>query len=708
MPRIERSTAIVLLAAAAVASAQTLRVGTAEVVITPPVGMPMAGYYATRLMQGVHDDLHAKAIVISSGGQQAALVACDLIGIPPGVIEEARRLVQTDTGIRGDSVMISATHSHTGPLIPDDGARAGAYGGNLEVARQYRADLPRKIAESVRLANAHLLPARVAFGKGREDSLSFNRRFFMKDGSVGWNPGKLNPNIVKPAGPIDPEVPVVFFESMAGEPLATYVNFALHQDTVGGQDASADYAFTLSTLLGKVKGPGMLTVFTIGAAGNINHLDVKSATPQKGHEEAARIGTILSGEVVKTYARLEPLRSSKLQAVHRTVSLDPARLEPGDEERAAAFARQLDSGETVKFLDTVFAFRALDTIARDGRQLDAEVQVIALGDQIAWVGLPGEIFTELGSAIKQASPFPLTIVAELAHGPVTYIPNTAAFPQGNYEVVSSRAAQGSGERLVAAARQLLREAYPPRQQATKPREATSLFNGRDLDGWYTWLKDNKLADPNRVFSVQDGMIRISGEEWGGIATRQMYRDYHLVVEWKWGGPTHGIRAGKARDSGILVHGVGEDGAASGTWLESIESQVIEGGTGDFILVGGKRQPSMTGEVREDKGQIYWQAGGATVTRERARFNWYGRDPDWKDVEGFRGKEDVENPVGEWNRSEVICDGDTLKNILNGKVVNYGSNASHTFGKIQLQSEGAEIWIRRVELLPLEQAPGADR
>ncbi|MDQ6699720.1 MAG: DUF1080 domain-containing protein, partial [Acidobacteriota bacterium] len=384
-----------------------------------------------------------------------------------------------------------------------------------------------------------------------------------------------------------------------------------------------------------------------------------------------------------------------------TVPLEPAHLEPGDEERAKATARKLDSGEKVSFLDTVNAFKVLDTVARQGKPLDAEVQVIALGDQIAWVGLPGEIFTELGSAIKQASPFPLTIVAELAHGPVTYIPNEAAFPQGNYEVVSSRAAKGSGEKLVAAANALLNDSYPPRQQAITPHEKITLFNGRDLEGWYTWLREGRYQDPKKVFSVQDGAIRVSGEEWGGIATKQTYRDYHLIVEWKWGGPTHGERTGKARDSGILVHALGEDGAYSSTWLESVESQVIEGGTGDFIMVGGRRQPSLTAKVREGaKGELYWDENGKPVTRDKGRFDWYGRDPDWKDITGFRGKQDVENPVGEWNRSEVICDGDTIKNILNGKVVNYGTNSSHTFGKIQLQSEGAEIWFRRVELLPL--------
>ncbi len=693
---------LILLAGASLVSAQGLSAGAAQVTISPPAGTPMAGYYATRLSTGVHDDLHAKAIVISGAGQQVALVACDLVGIPPAVIEEARELIQRATGIPAANVMISATHSHTGPLIPDGGARAGAYGGDLETAKRYRAELPGKIAESVRLAQARLAPARASFGKGREETISFNRRYFMKDGTVGWNPGKLNPNIAGPAGPIDPELPLVLFESAKGEPLATYVNFALHQDTVGGLEASADYAYTLSTVLSQVKGAGMLTLFTIGPAGNINHIDVKSSDPQKGHAEAARIGTILAGEALKTYTRLQPVAGANLQVASRMMSLDPARLEAGDLERAQAFAKRLDAGETVKFLDTVFAFKALDTAARAGKPLPAEVQLISLGDQIAWVGLPGEIFTELGTALKHASPFPLTIVAELAHGPVTYFPNDAAFDQGNYEVVTSRAARGSGERLTAAAKALLNEAYAPRRQAIAPTGTITLFNGRNLDNWYTFLRDDKYADPKGVFTVRDGVLRISGEEWGGVATRQMYRDYHLIVEWKWGGAAHGDRAAKARDSGILVHGVGEDGAASGVWLESIESQIIEGGAGDLLMVAGKRQPWLTARVRPGKGaELYWDETAKPAARDRGRFNWYGRDPEWKDVLGFRGRQDVEAPTGEWNRQEVICDGDTIRNIVNGKVVNFATDSSHSFGKIQLQSEGAEIWIRRVEIGPVK-------
>ena len=235
-----------------------------------------------------------------------------------------------------------------------------------------------------------------------------------------------------------------------------------------------------------------------------------------------------------------------------------------------------------------------------------------------------------------------------------------------------------------------------------PSKKIVLFNGRNLDGWYTWSRDNQYADPHKVFTVMNGAIRISGEEWGGIATREMYRDYHLIVEWKWGGATQGTRKTKARDSGILVHAIGEDGAAGNTWLESIEAQIIEGGQGDFIMVGGRNKPSLTVEVREGlRGELYWQAGGTPVTRDHGRFNWYGRDPNWKDELGFRGGQDMEKRVGKWNRSEVICDGATIKNLFNGRMVNYGTQSSHTFGKIQVQSEGAEILIRRVELRPLK-------
>jgi hypothetical protein len=227
------------------------------------------------------------------------------------------------------------------------------------------------------------------------------------------------------------------------------------------------------------------------------------------------------------------------------------------------------------------------------------------------------------------------------------------------------------------------------------------FNGRDLSGFYTYLHDHKYDDPGRVFTVADGMIHISGAEFGGLITRDEFHDYHLIAEWKWGEHTWPPRKEQARDSGILLHCVGPDGAAYGHWMESQECQIIEGGCGDFIMVAGRRKPFLTCETRVGPGgQLYFHAGGTPVTRDSGRFNWWGRDPAWKDTVGFRGSRDVEKPAGQWNRTEVICDGDSITNIVNGYLVNFGTKSSLTRGKITFQSEGAEIIFRRIEVRPL--------
>ncbi len=204
------------------------------------------------------------------------------------------------------------------------------------------------------------------------------------------------------------------------------------------------------------------------------------------------------------------------------------------------------------------------------------------------------------------------------------------------------------------------------------------------------------------------MIRVSGQTWGCFTTEKEYENYHLIVEFKWGEKTWSPREKATRDSGILLHCVGEDGAAGGSWMESVECQMIEGGTGDFILVGGKKQPTLTAEVEDrptgadDKksNQPYYKRGAPPRHFRSGRINWFGRDPAWRDVKGFRGKQDVEKPVGQWNRLECVCDGDKITILLNGTVVNVGTKCSHTKGKILFQSEGAEVFFRTIDLKPL--------
>jgi Domain of Unknown Function (DUF1080) len=227
------------------------------------------------------------------------------------------------------------------------------------------------------------------------------------------------------------------------------------------------------------------------------------------------------------------------------------------------------------------------------------------------------------------------------------------------------------------------------------------FNGKDLSGFYTYLHEHKYDDPLKVFFVQDGLLHITGEEFGGLTTRDEFQNYHLITEWMWGDRTWKPRLENTRDSGILLHCVGKDGAAGGNWMQSQECQIIEGGCGDFIMVGGREKPSLTCETRlgTDR-QWYFEKGGKAVTRDSGRYNWWGRDPGWKDVLGFRGGRDVEKPAGEWNRMEVICDGDSITNIVNGYVVNIGTKSTLTKGKIIFQSEGAEIFLRKFEIRPL--------
>ena len=432
------------------------RAGAAAVRITPDKPTPLAGYYNTRIPTNTHDELQAKAIVLEQDGTRAALVVCDLLTLSRDVVERTREIVSRTTDVPGANVMISATHTHTGPLLDNKSSRNITDSSSAEVIREYTAALSAKIAEAVRLAEAALQPARISASHEQEDHLAFNRRFFMKDGTVGWNAGKLNTNIVRVAGPIDPDVAVLYFDTPRAAAIGTYVNFAMHPDTVGGLEFSADYPGALSRLLSEYKGTNMVTVFANGACGNLNHVDVQWAGAQKGHTEAARLGTVLASHVFKAYTRLQSLEPQTLRVRSEMVKLPLPELKPGDVETARAIAAGIGTTNAPKFLEQVSAFKVLDVAAREGKPQEVEVQVIALGDNLAWVSLPGEIFVELGLEIKKKSPFRHTIIAELANGSIGYIPNKEAYDQGNYEPVSARCAKGSGELLVESALRLLR------------------------------------------------------------------------------------------------------------------------------------------------------------------------------------------------------------------------------------------------------------
>ena len=190
----------------------------------------------------------------------------------------------------------------------------------------------------------------------------------MKDGTVGWNPGKKNPNVLKAAGTIDPDVPLVFFESMDRKPLAAYVNYAVHLDNVGEPLISADMPATLSRCLAEYGGPDLVTVFTAGCCGDVNHIDVDWAEPQRGFANAARMGTILAAEVLRSWPRLRPVAPTALRVKSEIVSLALPELADGDEEKARAVITRVVDQKPPRpnFMEMVQAFKVRDVTARHG------------------------------------------------------------------------------------------------------------------------------------------------------------------------------------------------------------------------------------------------------------------------------------------------------------------------------------------------------
>ncbi len=264
--------------------------------------------------------------------------------------------------------------------------------------------------------------------------------------------------------------------------------------------------------------------------------------------------------------------------------------------------------------------------------------------------------------------------------------------------------------LVLTAHCLLPKAHgldEPKTDAVRPREAVQLFNGRDLAGSSTWLKDTKRDDPRQVFRVTDGLLHISGDGDGYIATEKAYRDYHLIVEYKWGKRTDGGKS--VRNSGILLHATGPDGGAGGTWMSSIECQLAQGCVGDLIVIRGKDSNGEPIPVRLTSPVVLgpdkrprWKVGGEPRKFNGDRQLWWSRhDPDFKELLDTRGKHDVESPTGEWTRVDCLCDGDRITIRVNGHTVNAAHDVSPAAGKILLQSEGFELFVRKFELHPLK-------
>jgi hypothetical protein len=442
---------------------ETLRVGTAAVEITPPIGWRMAGGFEERINTGTHDPLSAKAMVFAQGNIEAALVICDVCSVGRELTDPARERASRKTGIPVGRIAICATHTHAGPeyygtlrnLFHEQARRE--HGRDPHEPIDYPAKWIDSCVEAVVQARGDLRPVAAGVGLARQPGLAHNRRYLMKDGTVQFNPPKNSRDIVRAAGPVDEDFPILLFRDVkTGQPRAALSVFALHVATFGGTTYSADYPGRLQVRLGEPFGPRFFSLFGQGTAGDINHFRFLSDEP---NPTTVQIGDALARTFLDSVPELQPIEHPSLAARSIIVKLPLQELTEEAVARAHAVLERKWVAEPA-FLVMVEAWKILNTQRlrqRDGDALNDEVQAIRISDDTAIVTLPHEVFVELGLAIKRRSPFRRTFVISMANDLDFYVPTRRAFAEGSYEVVTSSVKPGGGERLVEGALQVLRQ-----------------------------------------------------------------------------------------------------------------------------------------------------------------------------------------------------------------------------------------------------------
>jgi len=416
----------------------------------------MCGYFTDRVANYIHDPLLVRAIVLRAGDTTLGFVVCDVIDVPVEVVAAAKARIQQLTGVPPQNVLISATHTHTGPSI------VGALGTPKE--EKYGQDTAPRIADAFAMALQRLQPAQVAMAAGDCTGEVHNRRWHMKDGSVRMNPGYENPDKVRPAGPTDPQLGLMIVRTPQRQPIAVFANLALHYVGVGGSKEhswiSADYFAEFGKALQRCAGAEFTTILANGCQGNINNCDFTKPGRSSPHPYAQieRVANVVAAEAWKVWNTLreEDFRSDvTLDARLATVRFK-ARTATSEE---LAKAREQLAGEA-KPADMEWAYaRELVLLSELPAEWDVPVHALRVGD-LGIVGLHGEVFCEIGLDVKARSPFRQTMVVGLANGSAGYIATDKAMDEGSYETRLCRhvrAPKGTGQLWADTAVKLLGE-----------------------------------------------------------------------------------------------------------------------------------------------------------------------------------------------------------------------------------------------------------
>jgi neutral ceramidase len=430
----------------AAAKAKAFRAGAATSNITPDLGGPVVGGFHPFPATHIHDELHARCLVLDNGETRLAFVVCDILGMDRGVFDEARRLVVAETGMPGAHMIMSATHTHSA---------VSALGKDRFTLNQpldeYQKFVARRIADGVRRAINNLAPARIGWGSGSEPREVFNRRWYMKPGTVPKTPYgetndlvKMNPprgsaNLDRPAGPTDPEICLIAVQSLDGKPMALLANYSLHYvGGVGNGHVSADYFALFCDRIQQLLGadrqdPPFVAMLSNGTSGNINNIDFANANPEKfpPYGKMTQVADRVAQAALKAYQGIQWHDTVPLGGQLRELTVGTRHPTPQQLARAKAIVAAPKPPERAATLEEIYAERALN-LNEYPPTITIPIQVLRVGD-VAVGGVPCEVFVEIGLEYKKRSPFKSSFIMEIANGYFGYLPTPEHHKLGGYE-----------------------------------------------------------------------------------------------------------------------------------------------------------------------------------------------------------------------------------------------------------------------------------
>ena len=416
-----------------------LRVGAADVELQAEDNMPIAGSIHAGYVKGQEGKLRAVAVVLQKADQPpVALVSCDLLILPHDLLAPVEEEIQRRCNIPASHLLIHATHTHHAPST----CRVHAYGPDERFCRQVQ----KAIVEAVAAAQARLAPAGFFYGKGEEKTIGQNSRLLLQDGTIYW----IGPrhDVVRPTGPVDPDVPVLVFRSPEGKLLAMLFGHSAHTigGLKGGVRSPAFYGLAAQSLQEQYGG---VVGFLEGASGSTHRLDVSPA------EAYRRIRQV----VEQTMQSAKPTPVDQLTAIKKPFTFRYRHFDEAAEEKAVTeYCQKRVGGDRAEAIAQVFRQMRKELAPLQGKEKTTWLQAIRIGP-VALVGIPGEMFTALGLQIKRQSPFKETVVVELANDWIGYIPDAEGHRLGGYQVwtgLHSYVEPGTGERMVQQAVEMLR------------------------------------------------------------------------------------------------------------------------------------------------------------------------------------------------------------------------------------------------------------